>query len=341
MAHVGLIGIGVYLPENTVSNVEISERTGGVWSPEAVKEKLGINQKYEATQKEGTQIMGAWAAQKAIEDAGISADDIDVILCISDEWKEHPLTTSAMVVQDYIGANNAWGIDVQNRCSTTISAMKMAKDMILGSDDIETVLIAGGYRNGDLIDYTEKDSSMFFDLSAGGGAFILQKNARKNVLLGSKIISDGSVAHYAGVEIGGINQPATKDNVEEAYHSLKLMNAPELKAMLNTKSMDNWMLCIDEALAKSDLTRDDIDYLNILHIKRSGHLDMLNRLNLTEDQSVYLEDYGHVGQIDQMISMQLGLEQGKIQDGSVVCTIAAGIGYAWAANVIIWGPYHE
>lgn len=105
--------------------------------------------------------------QKAIEDAGISADDIDLILCISDEWKEHPLTTSAMVVQDYIGAKNGWDIDVQNRCSTTISAMKMAKDMILGIDDIETVLIACGYRNGDLIDYSERDSSMFFDLSAG------------------------------------------------------------------------------------------------------------------------------------------------------------------------------
>lgn len=341
MTHVGLVGIGLYIPKQKLTSQDISELTGGAWSPEAVDSKLGVKHKYVASKEEGTQMMGAWAAKEALLDAGIEAESIDLILCITDEWKEYPLTTSAMVIQDYIGAVNAWGIDVQNRCCTTVAAMQMAKDMMLGNDNINTVLIAGGYRNGDFVDYLNPTSSMFFDLSAGGGAFILKKNAGKNVLLGSHIKSDGSVVHMAGVEIGGINTPVTADNVNEYYKSLRLIEPDKLKTFLNAVSLDNWLECIEKALEKSRLQKSDIDYLNILHVKRSAHLDMLSRMGLNENQSVYLEDYGHIGQIDQMISMKEGVSQGKIKDGSIVCTIAAGIGYVWAANIIRWGEYRE
>jgi 3-oxoacyl-[acyl-carrier-protein] synthase-3 len=64
---------------------------------------------------------------------------------------------------------------------------------------------------------------------------------------------------------------------------------------------------------------------------------MVESLGLTEEQSIYLSDYGHMGQVDQILSLHLALEQGKVKDGTVISMIAAGIGYAWAANVIKWG----
>ncbi len=115
----------------------------------------------------------------------------------------------------------------------------------------------------------------------------------------------------------------------------------EMKDRLNEVSMQNWFTCIDRALEKSGLTRDDIDYLNVLHMKRSGHVALLAELGLTEDQSTYLEDYGHMGQIDMILSLKLGLEAGKIKDGSIICSIAAGIGYVWAADVMRWGKDDE
>ena len=110
-----------------------------------------------------------------LKNTGINPLDIDVILCVTEEYKEYPLTTSALYVQDRIGAVNAWGIDVQNRCCTTVTAMKMAKDILIADDEINTVLVVGGYRNGDFVDYTDNDMSMMYNLSAGGGAIILKK----------------------------------------------------------------------------------------------------------------------------------------------------------------------
>ena len=335
---VGIVEIGVYLPKKIKTASEISAATNGNWSEDAVINKLGIVQKYVPSDDpcDGTQEMGALAALDCLKNTGVDPLEIDAILCITEEWKEYPLTTSACYVQDRIGARNAWGIDVQNRCCTSVSALKMAKDLLIADDECNTVLVCGGYRNCDLIDFTDNDVSFMFNLSAGGGAVLLKKNYGKNRLLGTHLMSDGSIVWTAGGAIGGIKNPVTRENVDEHF-KLRLMDAVKMKELLNEKSMPNWMHCIDEALRKSGKTRADIDYLDILHIKRSGHLGMLKDLGLTEDQTIYLENYGHVGQIDQILSLKLALEQGKVKDGDTVVMIAAGIGYTWAANVIQWG----
>jgi len=337
MTNVGIVGTGIYIPETFITGKEISEKTQGVWSEEAVVDKLGIRKKPVPGLQDGTQEMGALAALDVLKNTGIDPLDIDVILCVGEEWKEYPLTTSALYIQDRIGAKNAWGIDLANRCCTTVSTMKIAKDMLMSDESINTILIAGGYRNGDFVDYTDKNMSMMYNLGAGGGAIILKKNYNKNLLLGSHVIADGSLARTAGVEIGGICNPITNSNSEEAYKSLRLMDAKKMKERLNEVSMPNWYKCIDESLRKANLQRSDIDYLAILHMKRSGHVGMLEELGLSEDQTIYLEDYGHIGQIDQILSLHLAQKEGKVKDGSVVAMVAAGIGYVWAANVIKWG----
>jgi 3-oxoacyl-[acyl-carrier-protein] synthase-3 len=335
--NVGIVGTGIYIPDHRMTAKEISEQTNGIWAESAVVEKLGINKKSIPGEDDGTQEMGVKAALNALENTGMNPLDIDVIIGIGEEWKEYPLTTSSLYIQDKIGATNAWGIDVANRCCTTVSAMKMAKDMLIADEDVNVIMVAGGYRNGDFVDFTDKTMSMMYNLGAGGGAIILKKNHNENLLLGSHVIADGSLARTAGVEIGGIVNPITHENLEEAKKSLRLMDPVKMKNRLNEVSMPNWFECIDKALDKSNMGRKDIDFLAILHIKRSGHEYMLNELGLKEEQTIYLEDYGHIGQVDQILSLHKALEEKKVKDGSVVCMIAAGIGYTWAANIIRWG----
>lgn len=334
---VGIVGVGTYLPSQVMTAKEIAAKTNGVWSEEAVINKLGIRQKYVPGPDDGTQEMGAKAALNCLKNTGVDPLDIDVILCIGEEWKEYPLTTSALYIQDRIGATNAWGIDVQNRCCTAVSAMKIARDMLVADDEIDTIMVVGGYRNGDFVDYADKDMSMMYNLGAGGGAIILKKGYNKNLLLGSKIIADGSLSRTAGVEIGGSAKPFTCENITEGYKSLRLLDAKKMKDRLNEVSMPNWYRCIDESLSQAGMTRKDISFLDILHIKRSGHLGMLADLGLSESQSIYLENYGHIGQVDQILSLELALKSGQVKDGDVVCMIAAGIGYVWSANIIKWG----
>ena len=282
--NVGIVGLGFYLPETTMTAKDISEATGGAWTEEAVINKLGIKKKTVPSGKacDGSQEMGALAALDCLKSTGVDPKEIDAILCIGEEWKEYPLTTSACYIQDRIGAVNAWCLDVQNRCCTGVSAMKIAKDLMLADEECNTVLIAGGYRNCDFIDYTDSGVSFMFDLAAGGAAMLLKKGFNKNVILGSHLMADGSIVHTCGSKVGGQLEPVTKENVDE-FGYLRVMDGEKMKGLLNEKSMSNWMLCIDEALRKSGLTREDIGYLDILHMKRSGHMGMLKDLGLSED----------------------------------------------------------
>ena len=330
---VGIMGLGIYLPDNTLSAEAIAERTEGAWTAENVRAKLGINQIYRPGPEDGTQAMAVKASREALDDANITAQEIDLILSIGEEWKERPLTTTAMVIQDEIKAVNAWGIDLQNRCSTGLSAIKIAKDMMIAAPAIKTVLIAGGYRNGDLIDFTDQKTSFMFNLSTGGAAMILRRGHDQNEVLSTHIISDGSLANTVGVPSGGTIDPNTQND----FH-LRLFDADKMKSRLNEVSVNNWFTCLDKALAGSHMTRADIDYLNILHIKRSGHQGILDALHLTPEQTVYLEDYGHLGQLDQVLSLVIGLKHGKIQAGTNVAMLAAGVGYVWAASIVKWGP---
>lgn len=336
-ANVGIVGTGLYIPDHYMTAKEVSEATKGVWTEEAVISKLGFKRKPIPGGGDGTQEMGVKAALDCLNRTGIDPMEIDLILCIGEEWKEYPLTTSGIYMQEKIGAHRAWAIDVQQRCCSCVAAMKIAKDMMLADEDIKTVMIAGGYRNGDFVDYEDPDMSMMYNLGAGGGAVVLRKNYNRNLLLGTHLMTDGSLARDVGVRYGGTESPITAQNAGAAYKSLAVFDAVHMKNRLNEVSMKNWFECIDRAFEKSGIGKTSLDYLAVLHFKRSMHLYMLETLGLKEYQSTYLEEYGHIGQIDQILSLQLGLEQGKIKEGSVVSMIAAGIGYAWAANVIKWG----
>lgn len=343
---VGILGYGLYFPSRRMSAAEISAATEGRWTEEAVREKLGINGKSIPGPEDGTQEMGARAALDALARTGLDPMEIDLILCMGEEWKEFPLTTSAIYIQERIGAHRAWGIDIQQRCNTTVAAVKIAKDMMLGDPEISTVMIVGGYRNGDMIDYRDSAVSFMFDLAAAAGALILRRGLGRNAVLGSHVITDGSLARDVGVWYGGTEHPIETFPEEELAAqrvrgnlSLRVFDPEHMKNRLNEVSMPNWLACIDRALEKSGgRTRADIDFLNVLHFKRSMHLDLLKLLGLAPEQSVYLEDYGHAGQVDFMISLHEGLTRGRIKDGDLMVAIAAGIGYVWGAVAVRWGP---
>jgi 3-oxoacyl-[acyl-carrier-protein] synthase-3 len=303
-----------------------------------IREKFGITQKHVPGPNDHTNAMAVWAAQDCLSRSEVPADEIDVILCTTEEWKEYLLWTAGIKLAQEIGATRAWAIDVQMRCGTTIAALKMAKDMMLADPEVNTVLIAGGYRNGDLIDYRNPRTSFMYNLGAGAGALLLRKGWPKNHVLGSHLMSDGTMSEHVIVPASGTKQFPTDEARAQGLFYLDLVEPEAMKNRLNAVSMDNWMRCIDEALRKSGgLTRKDVGFLNVLHMKPSAHKDMLQRLGLRDEQSVYLSDYGHIGQQDAMFSIMEGLKQGRLKDGVVMAIVAAGIGYAWGAAVVRWG----
>lgn len=302
-----------------------------------VENKMGIKQKPVPGENDHTCQMGIHAAKMAIQRANLDPKEIDLVIYIGEEHKEYPLWTAGIKLQEEIGAYHAWAFDVALRCGTTIMALKVAKSMMLSDSSIDTVLLAGGYRNGDFIDYTNSRTRFMNNLGAGGGAILLRKGVKKNNLLESVLITDGSFSEDVIVTAGGTKHPITPQALEKGLYRLDVPDPEGMKRRLDQKSMDNFLKVIREALFKSGYSEKDIDYLAILHMKRSAHQYVLKELGLSENQTIYLENYGHIGQIDQILSLELAEREGKLQNGDIVVLVSAGIGYAWGASVVRWG----
>ena len=209
--------------------------------------------------------------------------------------------------------------------------------MMMADDDINTVLLAGGYRNVDFIDYKNPRTRFMYNLGAGGAAMVLEKDTNQNIILGSHMMTDGSFSEDVVVPVGGTKSPLTAESLDKGLYQLDVLDPEGMKERLEQKSMDNFLKCIREALRKSGYSQEDIGYVAMLHMKRSAHHYVLKQLGVPPEKSIYLEDYGHIGQMDQIISLKLAEEQGMLKPGDIVVLVSAGIGYAWGANVIRWG----
>jgi 3-oxoacyl-[acyl-carrier-protein] synthase-3 len=332
---VGIVGMGMYLPENVVSAEEIANESG---LPEwVVREKLGIHEKRMAGPEDHPNQMAIWAAEDCLADSSTRPEDIDVVLCTTEEWKEYIQWSAGIDLAYQIGATRAWGMDLHMRCCTTVSALKIAKDMMVNDPEINTVLIGGGYRVGDLVNLKNTSTSFAFNIGSGAGAILLRKNWPRNHVLGTHLITDGSLSKNILIPASGTVQFPTDEAVAQGLFSINLFDGEEMKARLNAVSLDNWMRCIDEALRKSGYERGDINFLNMIHMKASAYKDMLQRLNLTETQSVYNEFYGHIGEQDSIINMIEGVKLGRLKDGDLMVIVAAGVGYVWGATCVKWG----
>lgn len=335
---VGIVSTAVYIPPGRISAAEIAARTGGAWTEDAVREKLGIEEKSTPGPEDGVQEMGAKAARRCLARAEVDPLEIDAILCIGDELREYPMTTSGIYIQERIGARRAWALDVMQKCSSFPAGLRLARALLRSEPGTRNVLLCGGYRNGDMIDYTNPRVSFMYNLAPGGGACLLRRGHHSNEVLGVSLVSDGALARHVLARHGGTVSPLGPENADTAGRSLDVVDQPGMRALLAERSHPNFLRVIREALAEAGLGIDAIDYLAALHMKRSAHDGLLRDLGLREDQSTYLSRYGHLGQFDQLLSLELGLEDGRVKDGDVVVGVGAGIGYSWGAVALRWGP---
>jgi 3-oxoacyl-[acyl-carrier-protein] synthase-3 len=338
-ATAGILSLATYIPRAYHDADYIASQSET--PADIIRTKLGWHQKNVPGPGDGTVAMGIKAARKALYYSGLDASEIDLVIWSGEEVKEYRNWPVGPKIQKEMGLMNAWSFDMQQRCGTTLVAMKVAQDMIRTDNDFKNVLIVSGYRNSDLIHYSNPRVRWMYYLAAGGAACILQRNCPWNEILESQFISDGSFAWDVYVPQGGSAEPMTVAGLEKKRQYLDVMDPEGMKERLERLSLSNWLKCIDQALAKSGLKRNNVDYLATLLVKRSAHDYLVDQLGLTPEQTRYLGEFGHHGQNDQILSLDLALEEGRLNDGDLVLMISAGIGYAWNAMTLRWGPSRQ
>jgi len=334
---IGLESWGIYLPSKKHTSEYIAKETG--IPKDIIEDKFGLKSKTVPGNDDHTVKMGAKASFQALERANLTPQDIDLIIWAGEVYAERPMMTYGIKLQQLLGnPKEAWAFDINQRCGTFLVGMLLAKSLIQTDPQIKRVLIASGYRNSDLINYQNPRSRFMISLAASGAAAIIRADYNKNQILGISAISDGRFADDVYVPAGGTVHPISTKAIEEDLIYLDVPDPEGLKERLDQFSMNSFVKVIDNALERSGYSREDINYLALLHMKRSAFEYVAKAVGVDPySQATYLEEIGHNGQNDGIISLEYGLRDGKIKDGDIVVLTAAGIGWAWNAGVIKWG----
>jgi 3-oxoacyl-[acyl-carrier-protein] synthase III len=330
---IGIVGTGTYFPGAVQTAADLATVTG---IPEAVlREKMGIRQRHVAGDTDTVTYMATEAAQKAIAMAGISAAEINLVISHGSEHKDHLVWNAASKIQYNIGATKAYAFELYALCAGAPIAMHMAQGMMQSDPRLEYVLLAAGSRENDLINFHNERSRFMFNFGAGGGAMLLKRGAAINMIVGSAAITDGSLSESVVLTEAAIGDETAF--VGELRGRLDVTNPDYMAERLAEVSLDNFVKVITEAVEVGGAKLSDVRFIGITHMKRSFYLQILAAVGLTAEQSVYLEDYGHIQSVDQVLALEMGLAAGKIKAGDLIVLAGAGTGYTWSAVSVRWG----
>lgn len=338
MTEIGLTGYGRYVPDDIITGDEIAAQSD---IPEwVITEKMGVEEKHVCPPDEDhCSDMSLAAGEQALADAGLDPTDIDLLMYHGSEYKDYIVWSLATDVAARIGAENAVATETHSLCASAPVAIRQAKAQLL-ADTFDTALLVAATREEDIVDYGNEQSSFMFNFGSGASAMVLETDPgdrAKATIHESATITDGDFARDVIMHAGGSVEPPSEETVRNGRHALDVPDPDDMKERLGPVSLPNYLSVADTALQRSGFERNDLDFVSITHMKRSFHDDVFDALGLHPDEDgYYLDDYGHVQSVDQILALDEGLQAGLVEPGDLLGFLAAGTGYTWAATMLTW-----
>lgn len=337
---VGIAALGSYLPQSVATASDIARQTG--IPEEVLVTRMGIRCKYLAGPDDQPSQMAARAALQALHAAQIPPEAVDLIIYHGSEYKDYVVWSAAAKIQHLIGATRAYAYEIYALCAGTPMALKVARDQMRSDPTLRHVLLVTAARENDLVSYQNQRTRFMFNFGAGGAAMLLRRGEEHNEVLESSVIVDGSFSESVVMPGGGCRHPTSEETVREGLHLLDVLDLEDMRDRLGVVSLPNFVRVIEEAVTRSGAALSDVAFLIITHMKPSFHHEILQALGLRPDQSLYLEDYGHMQSVDQPLGLKAAAERGLLHDGDLVVLAGAGTGYTWSATALRWGkPGHS
>jgi len=323
--NVTIIGTGSYCPENIYTNeyLESIVDTNDEW----VFKNLGIKERRIANDEEATSDLCSKAGEQAIENAGLTVEDIDLII-VATATPDRLAPSTACFVQDKLRAYNAVAFDISAVCSGFLYAMSIASQFI-ACHVYNNVLIIGGDTFSKITDWTRRDCVFFGD---GAGAAVLSHSNNEDGFLAFRLYSDGRGKYNFTVPAGGSENPADNITVDQRMHYFQ-MNGREV---YNTgiKVLPN---AINKVLEDTQLKIEDIDYMvphqpSIRILEETAKIIGLPFEKVMTNMDRFANTSG--GTIP--ILMDELNKVGKLKKGDIILFAAVGSGWTWGASIMKW-----
>ena len=323
---VSIIGTGSYVPEKILTNEDLSRIVDT--SDEWITTRTGIKERRMAAKGEDTSDMATKAALKAIEQAKISAKEIDLIL-VATATPDMLFPATACFVQKKIGATDAACLDISAACAGFLFGVEIAQQFIT-SHTYDIVLVIGADKLTSITNWTDRNTCVLF--GDGAGAAILKHRGGSHGVISTYIGSDGRYSDILFMPGGGSRCPITRDNVDLNLATIHMTGKEVYK-----QAVTAMLSAAKKALAEAGLTINDIACI-IPHQANLRIIEAIaDRLGAPlEKFMVNLDRYGNTSAAAVAIALDEANRSGRIKPGDYVLMVVFGGGLTWAGSVIEW-----
>ena len=325
MQKAGILGLGCYLPPKKLTNSDLAKivETSDEW----ITSRTGIRERRIASKEVATSDLGVEAARLAIKDAGLSPEDIDLIITAT-ITPDMAFPATSCIIQDKIGAKNAACFDINAACSGFVYTIVIAQQFV-NSGLYDHVLVIGAEKLTSIVDWKDRSTCVLF--GDGAGACVVGKSEDR-VIVSSFMGADGSGGHLLSVPAGGSRLPATEDTVKDRLHFLKMGGNEVFKIAVRIM-----VEAATNAIKNAGLGLDDIS----LFIPHQANMRILlavaKRLGVSQDKIfMNIEKYGNMSAASTAVALVEAAQENKIKKGEHVVLVAFGGGLTYGASVIKW-----
>jgi 3-oxoacyl-[acyl-carrier-protein] synthase-3 len=324
-ARAGIAGVGFYVPEKVLTNRDLERMVET--SDEWIRTRTGILERRIAEKGTGTSELAAKAAERALADAGVRPEEVDLLI-VGTTTPDMPLPSCACFVQKKLGARNAVAFDLAAACAGFVFALVTA-EQYLRTGTYKTALVIGADLISSFIDWTDRSTCVLF--GDGAGAAVL-KPAASGGILASVLGSDGEYAELLKICGGGSKHPATSDTIGAKDHFLKMNGSEVFK--LAVRGMAE---AVTRALAKAGVSKEEVACF-IPHQANQRIIDAVSeRLAFPKEKIfVNLQKYGNTSAASCIIALCEAVKEGKIKKKDKIVLTTFGSGLVWGAMVIEW-----
>ena len=322
MKNAKMIGFGLYTPKNLVENERLQEflETSDEW----IRTRTGIERRY-ISLDENTSDLAVEASKKALNQAGLSAEDIDLII-LATVTPDNFTPSTACIVQDKLGAKNAWAFDINAACTGFIYALKLGRSLIR-SGEAKSALIIGAETLSKALNWEDRGSCVLF--GDGAGATVLTSTEEDCGIKCVNVKSDGSKGDSLVIQGLPLNSPF-KDGREVSENYIN-MNGREIFKFA-TKVMEE---SIVEILEKENIKIEDIAAI-IPHQANLRIIDyVVKRLGIPREKFITnLQNYGNTSGASIPIALCESIDEGNLKKGDNIIMVGFGGGLTWGAALI-------
>ncbi|WP_342440033.1 beta-ketoacyl-ACP synthase III [Paenibacillus sp. FSL L8-0436] len=323
---VGIIGTGKYVPEKILTNSDLEKivETNDEW----IVSRTGIRERHIAAPHEATSDLAYEAALKALESAGMKAEDLDLII-IATVTPDSSFPSTACILQDKLGAKGAAAFDLSAACSGFVYSLATATGFIQNGM-YNNALIIGADTLSRITDYTDRNTCVLF--GDGAGAVILGEVPEGRGFQSFDLGAEGSGGSLLKMEAGGSRMPASQQTIDDKKHFIYMNGREVFKFAVRVMGT-----ATERVLTKAGLAKEDID----LFVPHQANIRIIQsamqRLDLPEEKCVINVDrYANTSAASIPLALVEAAEEGRMKEGDTVLMVGFGGGLTWGASVLKW-----